>query len=319
MRSGTVAPVGSLKKHNRFSAFCRALVQQKWLIFLTLPGFILILVFNYFPIYGILIAFKKFNPSLGIAGSPWRDPLFYNFQRFFSNPIWFRLFRNTLLLGVYSLIFSFITPIMLAMLLNEISHSAYKRIVQTISYIPHFISVVVIVGIMAEFVSLDGFVNDFRAFLGMSKIPLLGDPAYFRTLYVISSVWQGVGWGSIIYLAALAGVDPGLYEAATIDGAGRWSKMWHISFQSIKPTITIMLIMSTGSVLSTNIEKVYVMLRDSNRPVGEVIATYVYTEGVLGSRPEYGTAINLLVNVIAFALVITTNQVSKKVSENSLW
>jgi putative aldouronate transport system permease protein len=295
------------------------LAGQKWLLLLALPGSVLIFVFRYMPIYGILISFKKYSPALGIWGSPWNDPILYNFMRFFSNPIWFRLFRNTILLGLYAMIATFVTPIILAMLMNEIKHSAYKRVVQTLSYIPHFISVVVVVGFLVEIVSVDGLVNDLRALFGAVRVPLLADTSAFRALYVSSDVWQKIGWGSILYLAALSGVDPGLYEAATIDGAGRWNKMYHISFQSIKPTITILLIMNTGQILSNNIEKVFVMVRDSNRPVADIIGTYVYTEGVLGARPEYGTAINLLINLISFILVISANQISKKVSENSLW
>ena len=284
---------------------------------MVLPGFLIILIFHYFPIYGITIAFKDYSAAKGIIGSPWVG--FRYFKMFLTSPLASRLFKNTFLIGLYSLLWGFPAPIILALLLNEIRHTAFKRTVQTISYLPHFISTVVIVGMMVEFASVDGVFNDIRGFFGLERIPLMAHKEYFRTLYVGSGIWQGIGWGTIIYLAALSGVDPTLYDVAEIDGANRWHKMVNITWPTIKPTTTILLILDLGGILGVGFEKILLMYNTNVMEVADVISTYVYREGIQGARFEYTTAIGLFMSAISFVFVYSANLISRKVSENSLW
>jgi putative aldouronate transport system permease protein len=290
---------------------------QRWLILMALPAFALVLVFHYMPIYGILIAFKDYNVAEGVWNSPWVG--LKHFRLFLNNPMAERLFRNTLRIGVSTLLFTFPAPIILAMLLNEISNAIYKRFVQSISYIPHFISAVVIVGILTKFSSMDGLLNVIRETLGLRKVLLMASTQYFVPLYVGSAVWQGVGWGTIIYLAALTGVDPTLYDVASIDGANRWHKMRYISWPAIKPTTTILLILSLRGILGSDFEKILLMQNDANRSVSDVINTFVYREGIQGARFEYSTAVSLFLSLISFIIVVSANYLSRKVSDNSLW
>ena len=298
-------------------AFLKKCVKQKYLLLMTLPGLLIVLIFHYFPIYGVLIAFKDYNSAKGVMGSPWVG--FKYFRMFLLSPLSSRLFKNTLLIGLYSLLWGFPAPIILALLLNEIRHSAFKKTVQTISYLPHFISTVVIVGMMVEFSSVDGIFNDIRATFGLDRIPLMAKKEYFRTLYVGSGIWQGLGWGSIIYLAALSGVSPTLYDVADIDGANRWQKMIHITWPAIKPTTTILLILNLGGILGVGFQKILLMYNTNVMEVADVISTYVYREGIQGARFEYTTAIGLFMSAISFVFVYSANLISRKVSENSLW
>jgi len=297
--------------------FLHTIVLQRWLILMALPAFALVLVFHYMPIYGILIAFKDYNVAEGVWNSPWVG--LKHFRLFLNNPMAERLFRNTLRIGVSTLLFTFPAPIILAMLLNEISNAIYKRFVQSISYIPHFISAVVIVGILTKFSSMDGLLNVIRETLGLRKVLLMASTQYFVPLYVGSAVWQGVGWGTIIYLAALTGVDPTLYDVASIDGANRWHKMRYISWPAIKPTTTILLILSLRGILGSDFEKILLMQNDANRSVSDVINTFVYREGIQGARFEYSTAVSLFLSLISFIIVVSANYLSRKVSDNSLW
>lgn len=305
-----------LKKINKRS-FLQKLVIQRWLILMALPAFALVLVFHYFPIYGILIAFKDYSVAKGVWASEWAG--LKHFRLFLNNPLAGRLFTNTLRIGVSTLIFTFPAPIILALLLNEINSTIYKRFVQSISYIPHFISAVVIVGILTNFSSRDGLFNVVRGWIGLKPALMMASTRYFVPLYVGSAVWQGVGWGTIIYLAALTGVDPTLYDVASIDGANRWHKMRYISLPAIKPTTTILLILSLRGILGSDFEKILLMQNDANRSVADVINTYVYREGIQGARFEYSTAVSLFLSVISFIIVISANYLSRKVSENSLW
>ena len=305
-----------LKKINKRS-FLQKLVIQRWLILMALPAFALVLVFHYFPIYGILIAFKDYSVAKGVWASEWAG--LKHFRLFLNNPLAGRLFTNTLRIGVSTLIFTFPAPIILALLLNEINSTIYKRFVPSISYIPPLISVVVLVGILNHFSLRDGLFNVVRGWIGLKPALMMASTRYFVPLYVGSAVWQGVGWGTIIYLAALTGVDPTLYDVASIDGANRWHKMRYISLPAIKPTTTILLILSLRGILGSDFEKILLMQNDANRSVADVINTYVYREGIQGARFEYSTAVSLFLSVISFIIVISANYLSRKVSENSLW
>lgn len=292
-------------------------VKQKYLLLMVLPGFLLVLIFHYIPIYGILIAFKDYNVAEGIWGSPWVG--LRHFNEFLSNPLAGRLFLNTVLLGVYSLVFGFPAPIILAFLLNEIKHSMFKRTVQTIVYIPFFISIVVVIGMLSELASVDGALNSLRSLFGFERIPMLAREELFRTLFVGTNIWREVGWGTIIYLAALSGVDPTLYDVASIDGANRWQKMINITWPTILPTTTILLILSLGGILGSDFQMVLLMQNPAIMEVSDVIGTYVYRQGLLGARFEHSAAVGLFLSVISFGLVFTANYVSRRISENSLW
>jgi putative aldouronate transport system permease protein len=302
------------RTNNKFLKQC---IKQKYLLLMILPGFLIIFIFNYIPIYGILIAFKDYNVAEGIMASPWVGLKY--FKMFLSNPLALRLFKNTLLLGLYSLLWGFPAPIILALLLNEIRNTLFKRVVQTISYIPHFISVVVIVGMLSEFTAVDGIFNKIIMMFGMQPFPMMAQKELFRTLFVGSNLWQGIGWGTIIYLAAISGVDSSLYDVADIDGANRWHKIFYITWPAIRPTTTVLLILNLGGILGADYQKVLLMYNSNIMEVADVIGTYVYREGIQGARFEYTTAIGLFLSIISFAFVYVGNFVSKKVSENSLW
>ena len=230
-----------------------------------------------------------------------------------------RLLKNTFLLGLYSLLWTFPAPILLALLLNEIGNGTYKRVVQTISYLPHFISTVIIVGLLKEILSLHGVVNDLIANVGLEPVHFFARPGWFRTIFIGSGVWQTVGWNSIIFLAALSGVDPELYEASLVDGANRVQRMIHVSVASILPTIIILFILSLGGILNTDFQKILLMYNPNTYETADVIDTYVYREGIVDARYSYGAAVGLFKSLIAFAFVFAANMISRKVSDTSLW
>ncbi|MCQ6557492.1 ABC transporter permease subunit [Paenibacillus mendelii] len=299
------------------NSFWRRCIKQRYLIMMVLPGFVLMLVFKYFPMYGILIAFKDFNAMDGILRSPWAG--LKHFQAFFDSPMSWRIIKNTLLLGLYSLIFGFPAPIVFALLLNELRITLFKRAVQTITYFPHFLSTVIIVGFVHEFASMDGIINHVMGWFGVDPVPLLNFSANFRSLFIGSSIWQELGWGAIIYLAAITGADSALYEAAVIDGANRWQRIRYVTWPAIVPATTVMLIMKLGSILSTDFQKVLLMYNPNIYETADVIETYVYRLGIMGTQYEYSSAVGLMLSLIAFVLITSGNYISKKVSENSLW
>jgi putative aldouronate transport system permease protein len=274
-------------------------------------------IFHYIPMFGILIAFKDYNVFQGVFGSKWVGMKY--FQNFFSDPYFYKLIRNTLTIGLYHIVFSFPAPIILALLLNELKHQVFKRFVQTVSYLPHFLSTVVVVGMIVNFLAHDGLINQFLAVFGLEPLHFLMMPEWFRTIYISSEVWQGIGWGSIIYLAALTSIDPHLFEAATIDGANRWKQTLHITLPGIAPTIIILLLFNIGAVMSVSFEKVLLLSNGSNFETSDVIATYVYRRGLVSSDFSYATAVGLFNSVIAIILLTIGNTLSKKVSETSLW
>lgn len=291
--------------------------RNKALYLLVLPVLLFYLIFHYKPMYGAIIAFKDYTPALGIADSPWVG--FDNFTRFFTSPYFVRLIKNTVLLSFYELIFGFPAPIILALLLNEVRNRKFKGIAQTITYLPHFISMVVVTGMITNFAMTSGLFNDIIVFFGGERSSLLQNPDLYRTIYVASSIWQEVGWGSIIYLSALSGVDSQLYGAAAIDGAGKWKQLIHVTFPAIMPTIIIMLILKTGSMMSMGYEKTILLYNPSTFETADIISSYIYRVGLLEMNWSYSTAIGLFNSVINCVLLVFTNKLSKKYSETSLW
>ncbi len=279
------------------------------------------LIFHYQPMYGVLIAFKEFKISKGILGSPWADDLgFYHFVRFFSSNAAFRLINNTFQLSFWSLVWGFPAPIILALLLHECRLPRFKKTVQTVTYLPHFISIVAIVGILTLLLApRDGSINHMLALIGLERIYFMADTRWFRPVYVISGIWQDVGFGAIIYLAALSRANPELYEAATVDGAGRLRRIWHVSVPALAAVAIILLILRTGSILSVGFEKVFLMQNDLNIRVSDVIQTYVYRVGLRGREYSFGGAVGLFQSVVGLILLIIVNKVCSKVSGTSLW
>ena len=284
---------------------------------MLLPAVILVIMFNYAPLYGLQIAFKNYKVSLGVGGSPWIG--LKNFTDFFQSYYFGTLLKNTLLLSLYTLVVGFPIPIIIALILNELKGN-FKKFTQTVLYAPHFISVVVLVSILNAMLSpSQGVVNTILEMFGMERNYFMANPEYFRHLYVWSGVWQGMGWGAIIYLAALSGVDPSLHEAADMDGATRIQKIIHINLPAIMPTIIIMLIMRVGHIMSVGADKVLLMKNDLNSSTAEVIGTFVYQRGLVGGDFSYATAVGLFTNVINLILLLTVNKISAKVSETSLF
>ena len=284
---------------------------------LVLPALLYVIIFNYVPMYGLQIAFKNFKVPLGIAGSQWVG--FKNFIDFFNSYNFKELFVNTFAISFYSILVGFPIPIIVALILNELG-GKFKKGVQTILYAPHFISTVVIVGIMnIMFSPTIGVVNTLISKLGGESIYFMANPEYFRHMFVWSGVWQGMGWGAIVYLAALSAVDPELHEAASIDGATRLQKIIHINLPTIKPTIIIMLIMKLGQVATVAYEKVYLLQNELNIEVSEVISTYVYKRGLINNDYSFSTAVGLFNNIINIIMLLLANHISKKYSETSLF
>ncbi|OPA79441.1 sugar ABC transporter permease [Paenibacillus selenitireducens] len=293
-------------------------IRRNWMIYLlALPVIAYYLIFHYGPMYGLQIAFKDFSPARGIWGSPWVG--FKHFMSFFDGIYFWRLIRNTLLINIYELVFAFPAAIILALLLNEIRGMMFKRWVQTISYLPHFISIVVVAGMMFDFLSRDGLINQLLGFIGITPIDFLKEAGWFRFLFVSSGIWQGIGWGSIIYLASIANIDPTLYEAAKIDGANRWRQTFHITIPGIMPTIVIMLILNMGNMLSVGSDKVLLLYNPLTYETADVISTYVYRKGILEASYSFTAAVGLFNSVISFILIVSANAISKRVSENKLW
>lgn len=300
--------------------FFHLLFKQRTLVLMALIPVTMIVIFKYIPMYGILIAFKNFKAARGVLGSDWLTPLHKNFITFLKNVNSVNIIWNTFKVGLMTLLFTFPAPIMFALLLNELKGNQYKRVVQTISYIPHFISVVVICSMLNGFGSTAGLFNEIREFFGLARVDMNRGSDYFLLLYIGSAVWQGVGWGSIMYLSALTNVDTTLYDVANIDGANRWQKIKNIAWPTILPTTTVLLIMNVGNVLNSDYTKIMLMQNDTNRSQLEVIGSFVYQKGIVEGKFSYSTAVNLFVSVICFALVFGANMVTRKVNpENSLW
>ena len=294
-------------------------LRQSWQLYgmLLLPAIYYIL-FKYAPMYGTLIAFKKYSPRKGIWGSQWVG--LENFQKFLEDPYFYKLIRNTLMINFYCLLFAFTTSILFALLLNEMRHQRYRKLVQTVSYLPHFISTVVVCGLVTNFLRTNGgIINDLLAALGGDRISFMTRPEYFRGIYVISEIWQHMGWDAILYIAALTALDPQLYEAARIEGANRFQQTIHVTLPGIAPTITIMLIMRVGNMMNLGYEKILLMYSGATYETADVISTYVYRRGLMTADFSYGTAIGLFQTLIALILIVSSNWLGKKISDTGLW
>ncbi|KRE68926.1 protein lplB [Paenibacillus sp. Soil750] len=285
---------------------------------MLLPGILYFVVFKYIPLLGSVIAFQDYNIYKGFLKSDWVG--FQWFEQLVTYPQFKRLIANTIILSFYQIIFAFPAPIILACLLNELRHFAFKRMVQTLLYLPHFLSWTIVYGLVyMMFSSQTGFVNMVLVWIGYEPISFLQMPEYFRTLLISSGIWKEMGWSTIIFLAALAGISPSYYEAARIDGAGRWKQFVHVTFPGLLPAIVILLLLKIGHVLDVGFEQVYLFLNPTTLKVGEVLDTYAYRQGILGGQYSVTTAIGLFKSVIGFTLLIMANQISKKVSGEGLF
>jgi len=294
-------------------------IKKNWdLYLLILPVIVYFIVFKYYPMYGVQIAFKDFIATMGISGSPWVG--LEHFERFFESYYFWRLIKNTLFIGLYELAVGFPIPIILALLINELRNSFFKRFVQTVTYAPHFLSGVVVVGMLFLFLSPEtGIINKIITLFGGEPIAFMTEPGWFKSIYVFSGVWQHMGWSSIIYLAALSAIDPQLHEAAKIDGASRLRRIWHINLPGIRTTIIVLLILQSGQILGVGFEKVFLMQNSLNMQASDVIATHIYRTGILGSQYSYSAAVGLFEAVVNFIILLLVNFTARKVNKTSLW
>lgn len=307
-----------ISKNSFVSRLRKDATKNKGLYLMIAPVLIFYLVFSYFPMYGIIIAFKDYQPGLGIFGSEWVG--FQNFIDFFEGAYFSRIVSNTLMISLSTIVFGFPAPIILALLLNEVRSSKFKRIVQTITYMPHFISLVVVGGIILQFTSSSGVITTvMHELFGTPLRNMMGFPENFVPIYVISGIWQEVGWGSIVYLSAITGINSELYEAASIDGAGRFRKVWNITLPCILPTIMIMLILRMGSIMSVGFEKIILLYNPAIYSTADVISTYTYRKGLLDFSWSYSTAVGLFNSVINCSFLLASNWISKKINNTSLW
>jgi putative aldouronate transport system permease protein len=303
--------------HKGMHILYKDILKNKYIYLMMLPGILYYLVFHYIPMYGATIAFKQFTPAAGIWGSDWVG--FKHFQDFFRSYYFIRILKNTLLINLYSLVFGFPAPILLALLLNELRKQWFKRTVQTLTYLPHFVSVMVISGLIIDFSSKNGLINDIIVWFGGSRGNLLMNAELFRSIFVSSGIWQEIGWGSIIYLAALSGIDQELYDAAKIDGAGRWKQTLSVTLPGIMPTIIILLILRIGHMMDVGFEKVILLYNPSTYETADVISSFVYRKGIVDANYSYSAAIGLFNSLINFLLLIGANKLSRKYSDSSLW
>lgn len=305
---------------NRKSFFnrLRSDMKKRYMLYMMMiPVLLYYLIFHYGPMYGVVIAFKNYSPGKGIFGSRWVG--LRNFELFFKDVYFGRIFRNTVLINLYQLIFGFPAPIILALMLNELRSVRLKRTIQTVTYLPHFISIMVVCGMIIDFTSKRGIFNDILEILGFQRVSMLMKPECFRSIYVISGIWQEVGWGSIVYLSALSSVDIELYDAAKIDGAGRWQQMLNVTLPSIMPTIVVLLILRIGRMMNLGFEKIILLYNPGIYETADVISTYAYRKGLQEFNYSYSTTIGLFNSLINFALVIFANTISRKVQDTSLW
>lgn len=304
-------------KGKKSNIFLKMLKNYELYLF-VLPALAYFIIFCYVPMYGVQIAFKDFMASKGIWGSPWIG--IKHFAYFFKSFQFWLLIKNTVGLALYSLAAGFPAPILLALMLNEVKNRTFKKIVQNITYAPHFISTVVMVGMIMAFLSpTNGVINELIKTLGGQPISFMTKASMFKSIYVWSGIWQGTGWGSIIYLAALSGIDPQLHEAAITDGATRLQRIWHINIPCIMPTVVTILILNCGSIMNVGFEKVFLMQNSINMEASDVISTYVYRMGLLNSQYSFSSAVGLFNSVVNFALLVIVNSIAKRLSETSLW
>lgn len=313
----TLSKLTAVKRNTLGSRLKKDWKKNYELYFLFLPIFIYYILFAYVPMYGISIAFQHYTPARGMFGSPFIG--LTHFKDFLTNAYFGRIIKNTLVISLSTIVFGFPAPIILAILINEVRSKYFARTVQTISYIPHFISLVVVCGMVKTFTTQNGLIGQITSILGGEPKTLLAYPSYFVPIYVISDLWKEVGWGSIIYLAAISGVDLALYDAAEVDSANRFQKIWYITLPSIMPTIMILFIMRLGRIMSVGHEKILLLYNELTYETADVISTYVYRKGLLELSYSYSTAVGLFNNVVNLFLLILANTLSKKFTEQSLW
>lgn len=307
-----------MTKPVRSASIWKRLLKTYELYLFLLPTLVYFLIFHYGPLYGLQIAFKNFIAVKGIWGSPWVG--LEHFERFFHSPQFTLVLKNTILLNLYELAVTFPIPIIMALLLNQIQNVRFKKWIQTITYAPHFISAVVIVGMLFAFLSpRSGLLNELIRLFGGEPVYFMARPEWFKTIFVFSGLWQNAGWSMVIYLAALTGVSPELHEAAIMDGANKYQRIWHIDLPSILPTVMILFILNIGSFMSVGFEKVYLMQNALNLDASEVIQTYVYKSGLLNAQYSYSAAVGLFNAVINFILLVSFNELAKRSKQTSLW
>ncbi len=296
----------------------RQIIKHKYLYLMIFPGFLYFVIFKYVPMWGVVISFQDYQPFLGISGSNWVG--FKHFERLFSEPTFFMLFKNTIILFLLNMVIYFPIPIILSLMLNEVGREWFKKTIQTIIYLPYFMSWVIIVSLSYILLTTqDGLVNEGLLMLGMEKISFLTDPNWFRPVYIIQVIWREAGWGTIVYLAAISAIDPQLYEAARMDGASRWRQMWHVTLPSIRSVIVILMLLKLGDVLELGFDHVFLLLNGLNREVAEIFDTYVYTAGVRQAQFSYSTAIGFFRAAVGLVLVMTANWLVRKVGEEGIY
>ncbi|WP_373232971.1 ABC transporter permease [Cohnella sp.] len=305
-------------KTNNNSELKRRLIKNRALYLMILPGFLFFIIFKYIPMGGLAIALQDYQPYLGIRNSTWVG--FKHFERLFNEPMFFTILRNTLLLFLMNMLFYFPVPVLLALMLNEVGRGRFKRFIQTLVYIPHFMSWVIIVSISFVMLSMDrGIINELLVMMGFEKINFLMSNEWFRPMYILQIIWREAGWGTIIYLAAMAAIDPGLYEAARMDGANRFRQIWHITLPCIRSVIVVLLILKIGDVLELGFEHIYLLLNSMNREVAEIFDTYVYTAGLRQGQFSYSTAVGFFKSVVGLILVMSVNKLAKKAGEEGIY
>lgn len=310
----SASPGGGIRRRS----FARRFVDGKYLFLMVLPTFLCLVLFHFWPMWGVLISFKNYQPFLGFMGSKWVG--LDNFDMFITSPFFWERVKNTFLLSFYSLLWGFPMPILFALMLNEVPHRRFKKAVQTFTYMPHFYSTVVVVGIFSLFLSPStGMFPMLLEWIGLPRIDFLSDSRWFRTIYIVSEIWQNTGWGAIIYLAALTAVDPQLHESAMLDGANKLKRIGYIVLPTIAPTIVTMLLLRCGSLLSVGFERAYLFQRPSTMEVGDVIQTYVYRVGLTQNKFGLATAVGLFNSLANLALLWIANFAARKVNETSLW
>ncbi|MFB4277413.1 MULTISPECIES: ABC transporter permease [unclassified Nonomuraea] len=312
------APPAPGRRRRQSAGSWRSALRRDWQLYtLAILPLLFFLIFRYAPMLGNIIAFRKFEPGGSIFGEEWVGLRYV--KMFLNDPTFWNVFTNTLVLGALTLIFCFPLPIVLALLLNEVRRRTLKRFLQSVSYLPHFLSMVIVAGLVMQMTSIDGPINSLLAFVGSEKISFMQDPGWFRTIYVSSEIWQTVGWGTILYLAALTTIDDQLYEAARMDGASRWRQIWHVTLPGIRPTAVTLLILNIGTFMAVGFEKVFLLYNPLTYPTADVISTYLYRMGLEASNFSYAAAIGLFEALVGLVLILSANVISRRTVGTSLW
>lgn len=316
--NNTAAEAGLVKYKESSGRKWKRIVRNRYIYLMILPGVLYFLIFKYIPMFGLVISFQDYLPYKGIMGSEWVGVK--HFSRLFSEPEFWNIFKNTVVVFIVNVTFYFPIPIILSLMLNEVGNAFFKRFVQTLVYIPHFLSWVIIVSISFVMFTMDGgIINEMLTYFGFQPVNFLMSSGWFYPMYVLQVIWREAGWGTIVYLAAMAAVDPGLYEAARMDGATRLRQIWHITLPGIRTVIVVMLILKVGSVLDTSFEHIFLLLNSMNKDVAEILDTYVYTAGLKQGQYSFSTAVGLFKSVVSFILVMGSNWLAKKAGEEGVY